>query len=197
MLQSMGTQLGNWTTTAKQRGISLVLEPLPKEGMGCEGQKSKCHCCQTPAHSGLSSGGFCRLASPGHSAHNPGLLSSTSCSPRSLQPWAGSLVCAIQTEITYYVPDTFQTLNLGKHGWVRSKSSSFGFPWWLIGKESACGAEDARSTPGSEDPLEQDIVTHSSVVAWRIPTDREVWRAAVHGAAKSRTWLKWLSNSLR
>ena len=37
-----------------------------------------------------------------------------------------------------------------------------------------------------EDPLEDGMTTHSSVFAWRIPTDREVWRVIVHEVAKSR-----------
>ena len=41
-------------------------------------------------------------------------------------------------------------------------------------------------SPGRED-LEEDLATHCSVLAWRIPVDRGAWRAAVHGAAKSRT----------
>ena len=40
-----------------------------------------------------------------------------------------------------------------------------------------------------EDPLEEDMATHSSVLAWRIPMDRGVWRATVHGVAKSQTQL--------
>jgi len=28
---------------------------------------------------------------------------------------------------------------------------------------------------GWKDPLEEDMVTHSSILAWRIPTDREAW----------------------
>ena len=38
-----------------------------------------------------------------------------------------------------------------------------------------------------EDPLEKEVVTHSSILAWRIPMDRGAWRAAIHGVAKSRT----------
>ena len=41
---------------------------------------------------------------------------------------------------------------------------------------------------GREDPLEEGMATHSSILAWRIPTDREAWRTAVHGA-KSQTRL--------
>ena len=37
-----------------------------------------------------------------------------------------------------------------------------------------------------EDPLEEGMATHSSIVAWRIPMDRRAW-ATVHGVAKSWT----------
>ena len=33
---------------------------------------------------------------------------------------------------------------------------------------------------GSEDPLEKEMATHSSILAWRIPMDRGAWWAAVH-----------------
>ena len=38
-----------------------------------------------------------------------------------------------------------------------------------------------------EDPLEEGMATHSSIVAWRIPMDRRAWWATVHGVAKSWT----------
>ena len=40
-----------------------------------------------------------------------------------------------------------------------------------------------------EDPLGKGMATHSSILAWRIPMDREVWQATVHGIAKSQTGL--------
>ena len=40
---------------------------------------------------------------------------------------------------------------------------------------------------GWEDPLEEGMVTHSSILAWRIPMDRGAWRATVHGVSNSRT----------
>ena len=42
---------------------------------------------------------------------------------------------------------------------------------------------------GWEDPLEEGMATHSSILAWRIPMDRGAWWASVHGVAKSRTQL--------
>ena len=42
---------------------------------------------------------------------------------------------------------------------------------------------------GWEVPLEKEIVTHSSILAWRIPMDRDAWWATVPGVTKSRTQL--------
>ena len=44
---------------------------------------------------------------------------------------------------------------------------SKGFPGGSGGKESACNAGDPDL--GGEDPLEKGMVTHSSILAWRIP----------------------------
>ena len=40
---------------------------------------------------------------------------------------------------------------------------------------------------GGEDPLEEGMATHSSVLAWRIPMERGAWRAAACGVAESDT----------
>ena len=40
-----------------------------------------------------------------------------------------------------------------------------------------------------EDSLEEGMATHSSILAWRKPMDRGAWWTAVHGVAKSQTWL--------
>ena len=40
---------------------------------------------------------------------------------------------------------------------------------------------------GWEDPLEEGMATHSSVLAWRISMDRGAWWAAVHGVTQSQT----------
>ena len=38
-----------------------------------------------------------------------------------------------------------------------------------------------------EDPLEEDMATHSSILVWRIPMDRGAWQDTVHGAEKNWT----------
>ena len=40
---------------------------------------------------------------------------------------------------------------------------------------------------GWEDPLEEGMTTHSSILAFRIPMDRGAWQATVHRVAKSQT----------
>ena len=42
---------------------------------------------------------------------------------------------------------------------------------------------------GWEDPLEKEMATHSSTLAWRIPWREEPGRLLAHGVAKSRTQL--------
>ena len=38
-----------------------------------------------------------------------------------------------------------------------------------------------------EDPLEEGMATHSSILGWRIPMDRGAWQATVLGVPKSWT----------
>ena len=42
---------------------------------------------------------------------------------------------------------------------------------------------------GREEPLEKEIATHSSILAWRILMDRGAWWATAHRFLKSWTWL--------
>ena len=46
---------------------------------------------------------------------------------------------------------------------------------------------------GQEDPLEEGMATHPSILPWKIPMDRGVWHAIVHEVANSHTWLKQLN----
>ena len=42
---------------------------------------------------------------------------------------------------------------------------------------------------GRENPLEEGMATHSSILAWENPMDRGAWQATVHGVTKSWTQL--------
>ena len=42
-----------------------------------------------------------------------------------------------------------------------------------------------------EDPLEEAMAIHSSILAWRISMDRRTWWAAVYRVKKSRTQLSY------
>ena len=60
-----------------------------------------------------------------------------------------------------------------------------GFPGSASGKESACQfrrpKRDDRSILGREDPLEKEMATHSSILAWEIP-----WTEEPGGLCQSR-----------
>ena len=43
-------------------------------------------------------------------------------------------------------------------------------------KESACNAGDRVQSLGQEDPLEKEMATHSSILAWKIPQMEEPGR---------------------
>ena len=47
------------------------------------------------------------------------------------------------------------------------------FPCGSGGKESACNAEDPGMILGREDPLEKEMATHSSILAWEISWTQE------------------------
>ena len=49
---------------------------------------------------------------------------------------------------------------------------------------------------GCEDPLEKEMATHSSILAWRIPRMEEPGWATVHRVAKSQTRLSDFTHSL-
>ena len=65
------------------------------------------------------------------------------------------------------------------HGVAKSQTqlSNFyfdlGFPSGSAGKKSACSAADPVQSPSQEDLLEKEMVTHSSILAWRIPWTQE------------------------
>ena len=64
------------------------------------------------------------------------------------------------------------------------------FPHSSVGKSSACNAGDLSSIPRSEwveDPLEKEMATHSSILAWRVPWTEEPDRLQSTGSQESDT----------
>ena len=62
-----------------------------------------------------------------------------------------------------------------------------GFLWCLSGKDSACNARDSGSISGQEDPLEKEMATHSSILAWKIPWTEEPGRLQSMGLQRIGT----------
>ena len=64
-----------------------------------------------------------------------------------------------------------------------------GTPSGACGKEPACqqagDKRDAGSILGGEDPLEEEVATHSSLLAWRIPRTEEPGRCGPWGIKES------------
>ena len=71
-------------------------------------------------------------------------------------------------------------------------STCWSFPSGLVGKESTCKAGDTGDgglIPGPGRSAEEEMATHSSILARRIPRDRGAWRATVQRVTKDRTGL--------
>ena len=69
---------------------------------------------------------------------------------------------------------------------------SWGFSGGSVVKilpDNAGDQETGFRSLGREDPLEEGIATHSSILAWRITMDGEARWATVHGVEKSQTQL--------
>ena len=59
-----------------------------------------------------------------------------------------------------------------------------GLPGGSVGKESACNVGHLGSIPGLGDPLEKELATHSSTLAWKIPWTKEPSRLQSMGSQK-------------
>ena len=60
---------------------------------------------------------------------------------------------------------TFQDSNIFNHG---------GFPGGLAVKNLFANTGDMGLVSGSKDPLEKEMATHSSILAWEIPQQRSL-----------------------
>ena len=93
---------------------------------------------------------------------------------------------------TYYAPEHHE-LNSSLHK----------LPWIIMSNWASLVAQMVKNLPtmqktwvrslGWEDPLEEGMATHSSILAWRIPWTEEPGGATVYGVSKSQTRVKQLS----
>ena len=71
---------------------------------------------------------------------------------------------------------------------TRKLTSIDELPRWLSGKESTCQCRRHRFDPLSqEDPLEEEMATHSSVLAWETPWTEEPGGLQTLGSHKNQT----------
>ena len=61
---------------------------------------------------------------------------------------------------------------------------SWGFPGGSEVKASVCSVGDLVQSLGREDPLEKEMATHSSILAWRIPWMEEPGRLQSMGSQR-------------
>ena len=62
-----------------------------------------------------------------------------------------------------------------------------GFPGVSVVKNPPAMQETWVPSLVREDPLEKEMATHSSILAWEIPWTEEFGESTVHGVATSRT----------
>ena len=68
-----------------------------------------------------------------------------------------------------------------------------GFPGGASGEEPTCQHRRLKETwarsLGQENPLEESMATHSTILAWRIPwtEEHDRWQATVHRVTKRQT----------
>ena len=72
---------------------------------------------------------------------------------------------------------------------IRALIPLMGLPWWLRDKNPPAKAGDEGSIPGSGRPPEEEMATHPSVLAWRIPRTEEPGGLHFMEVSESQTWL--------
>ena len=69
------------------------------------------------------------------------------------------------------------------------QSLFFGFPGGSVVKDQTASAGDMYWSLGQEDPLEKEMATHSSILAWEIPWTEKPGRLQSMGLQENWMWL--------
>ena len=64
-----------------------------------------------------------------------------------------------------------------------------GFPGGSVVKNLPANAGDTGSILGQENPMREEMATHSSILAWRIPWTEEPGGLQSIGVSKNQTWV--------
>ena len=91
---------------------------------------------------------------------------------------------SLELSATYWLCDFGMLYDFFKHHFIHPIEASLGAQ--MVKNLPAVQETWVRSL-GWEDPLEKEMVTHSSVLAWRMPWTEESGGLIVHGVAKSWT----------
>ena len=78
--------------------------------------------------------------------------------------------------------------------WRRDRLSTavfLGFPDGSDSNESPWNLRDL----GWEEPLEKEMATHSSILAYEIPWTEDAWQATAHGITKVLEMTRWVNNN--
>ena len=80
---------------------------------------------------------------------------------------------------------------LNSNKWTPNACMGHGYSWvswWVVRMVRKLPAtwETRVQSLGQEDPLEEGMATHSSILAWRIPMDRGAWRGQSMGLQRVR-----------
>ena len=67
---------------------------------------------------------------------------------------------------------------------LHNDTISHSFPGGSVVKNPPANAGDVGSIPGQEDPLEEEMATHSSTLAWEIPWTEEPGRLQSMGSQR-------------
>ena len=82
--------------------------------------------------------------------------------------------CLVLTQGQRHAPKGKQQDETERGAFFKPRYLMQEFPWRLSGKASACQCRETQvPSLGREDPLEKEMATHSSILAWRIPWTEE------------------------
>ena len=99
--------------------------------------------------------------------------------------WWPQIFCTSHVEqSTKIINQRYLVLGIGSHLLPRCR-----LPWWLSGKRIFLPVwEMWVQSLDWEDPLEKEIATHSSILAWGIPSTEEPGSLQFKGLQKSQSW---------